>query len=153
MTLAVYKYNLVFRKTEEHCNADALSRLPMDGKQIEEEEETPSELVILVESVTNSPVDCSHVKHWTKRDPILSQVLQDVPAGWPQNLSSDASQTLLSFWQHGMQLSTHDGCILWVNQVVVPEKGRNYVLQELHGGHPGISRMKVCLGYLYVGLE
>ena len=41
-----------------------------------------------------------------------------------------------------MELSTHDGCILWGNRVVVPEKGRNYVLQELHGGHPGISRMK-----------
>ena len=47
MTLAVYKYKLLFRKTEEHCNADALSRLPMNGKQIEEEEETPSELVLL----------------------------------------------------------------------------------------------------------
>ena len=32
MTLAVYKYKLVFKKTEEHGNADALSRLPMDGK-------------------------------------------------------------------------------------------------------------------------
>ena len=41
-----------------------------------------------------------------------------------------------------MQLSTHDGCILCGNRVVVPEKGRNYVLQELNGGHPGISRMK-----------
>ena len=42
MTLAVYKYKLVFKKTEEHGNADALSRLPMDGKQIEEEEEIPT---------------------------------------------------------------------------------------------------------------
>ena len=30
--------------------------------------------------------------------------------------------------------STHAGCILWGNRMVVPEKGRNYVLQELHGG-------------------
>ena len=36
MTLAVHKYNLLFRITEEHSNADALSRLPVDGKQIEE---------------------------------------------------------------------------------------------------------------------
>ena len=44
-----------------------------------------------------------------------------------------------------MELSVHDGCILWENRVVVPQKGRNYVLQELHGGeggHPGVSRMK-----------
>ena len=142
MTLAVYKYKLFFRKSEEHSNADALSRLPVDGKQIEEEEETSSELVLLVESLKDSPVDCSQVKHWTKRDPILSQVLQYVLAGWPQHLPSDAPQTLFPFWQRQLELSTHDGCILWGNWVVVPEKGRNYVLQELHGGHPGISRMK-----------
>ncbi|KAL5505800.1 hypothetical protein EMCRGX_G007305 [Ephydatia muelleri] len=143
MTLAVYKYKtLVFKKTEEHGNADALSRLPMDGKQIEEEEEIPTELVLLFESLKDSPVDCSQVKHWTKKDPILSQVLQYILAGWPLHPPSGASQTLLSFWQRRMELSTHDGCILWGNRVVVPEKGRNYVLQELHGGHPGISRMK-----------
>eukprot|EP00731_Ephydatia_muelleri_P024869 Em0016g1140a len=142
MTLAVYKYKLVFKKTEEHGNADALSRLPMDGKQIEEEEEIPTELVLLFESLKDSPVDCSQVKHWTKKDPILSQVLQYILAGWPLHPPSGASQTLLSFWQRRMELSTHDGCILWGNRVVFPEKGRNYVLQELHGGHPGISRMK-----------
>ena len=142
MTLAVYKYKLVFKKTEEHGNADALSRLPMDGKQIEKEEEIPTELVLLFESLKDSPVDCSQVKHWTKKDPILSQVLQYILAGWPLHPPSGASQTLLSFWQRRMELSTHDGCILWGNRVVVPEKGRNYVLQELHGGHPGISRMR-----------
>ena len=114
MTLAVYKYKLVFKKTEEHGNADALSRLPMDGKQIEEEEEIPTELVLLFESLKDSPVDCSQVKHWTKKDPILSQVLQYILAGWPLHPPSGASQTLLSFWQRRMELSTHDGCILWV---------------------------------------
>eukprot|EP00731_Ephydatia_muelleri_P008944 Em0004g1282a len=142
MTLAVHKYKLVFKKTEEHGNADALSWLPMDGKQIEEEEEIPTELVLLFESLKDSPVDCSQVKHWTKKDPILSQVLQYILAGWPLHPPSGASQTLLSFWQRRMELSTHDGCILWGNRVLVPEKERNYVLQELHGGHPGISRMK-----------
>ncbi|KAL5510470.1 hypothetical protein EMCRGX_G006019 [Ephydatia muelleri] len=109
MTLAVYKYKLVFKKTEEHGNADALSRLPMDGKQIEEEEEIPTELVLLFESLKDSPVDCSQVKHWTKKDPILSQVLQYILAGWPLHPPSGASQTLLSFWQRRMELSTHDG--------------------------------------------
>ncbi|KAL5481688.1 hypothetical protein EMCRGX_G021912 [Ephydatia muelleri] len=109
MTLAVYKYKLVFKKTEEHGNADALSRLPMDGKQIEEEEVIPTELVLLFESLKDSPVDCSQVKHWTKKDPILSQVLQYILAGWPLHPPSGASQTLLSFWQRRMELSTHDG--------------------------------------------
>ncbi|KAL5516505.1 hypothetical protein EMCRGX_G001854 [Ephydatia muelleri] len=96
MTLAVYKYKLVFKKTEEHGNADALSRLPMDGKQIEEEEEIPTELVLLFESLKDSPVDCSQVKHWTKKDPILSQVLQYILAGWPLHPPSGASVIFLA---------------------------------------------------------
>ncbi|KAL5497149.1 hypothetical protein EMCRGX_G013571 [Ephydatia muelleri] len=114
MTLAVYKYKLVFKKTEEHGNADALSRLPMDGKQIEEEEEIPTELVLLFESLKDSPVDCSQVKLGLRK-------------------IQSCHKCCSIYWQgdHYIRL-----------QVVVPEKGRNYVLQELHGGHPGISRMK-----------
>ena len=142
MTLAVYKYSLVFRKTEEHGNADAMSRLPMDQIGKENEEETPSEIVLLVESLKDTPIECSQVKLWTRRDPILSQVLQYILSGWPQHLPSDTPQQLSAFWQRRMELSTHDGCILWGNRVVVPERGKQYVLQELHGGHPGVSRMK-----------
>ena len=36
----------------------------------------------------------------------------------------------------------HKGCILWGSRVVVPEQGREMVLQELHDGHPGVTRMK-----------
>ena len=35
-----------------------------------------------------------------------------------------------------------DDCILWGSRVVVPPPGRSLILQELHEGHPGISRMK-----------
>ena len=35
-----------------------------------------------------------------------------------------------------------DDCILWGNRVVVPAAGRARVMEELHTGHPGISRMK-----------
>ena len=40
------------------------------------------------------------------------------------------------------ELSVHDGCILWGNRVVIPEQGRAKVLQQLHDGHPGVTRMK-----------
>ena len=35
-----------------------------------------------------------------------------------------------------------DGCVLWRRSVVVPKVGRKKVLDELHEGHPGVSRMK-----------
>ena len=33
-------------------------------------------------------------------------------------------------------------CILWGNRVVTPPAGQQKVIEELHEGHPGISRMK-----------
>ena len=36
----------------------------------------------------------------------------------------------------------HKGCILWGSRVVVPQQGWEMVLQELHEGHPGITKMK-----------
>ncbi|XP_059053034.1 uncharacterized protein K02A2.6-like, partial [Achroia grisella] len=36
------------------------------------------------------------------------------------------------------ELSVHSDCILWGNRVVVPEKMRSYILEELHRNHDGI---------------
>ena len=41
-----------------------------------------------------------------------------------------------------MELSTQAGCLLWGNRVIVPPPGRQLILDELHAGHPGVSRMK-----------
>ena len=35
-----------------------------------------------------------------------------------------------------------DDCILWGSRVVIPLPGRQRIIDELHAGHPGISRMK-----------
>ena len=40
------------------------------------------------------------------------------------------------------ELSTQDGCLLWGSRVVVPKFGRTKILDILHIGHPGVSRMK-----------
>ena len=40
------------------------------------------------------------------------------------------------------ELSIQDGCVLWGSRVVILDKGRARVLQQLHDGHPGIFRMK-----------
>ncbi|CAG2228697.1 Uncharacterized protein K02A2.6 [Mytilus edulis] len=38
--------------------------------------------------------------------------------------------------------TTPDGCILWGGRVIIPQPGREAMLNELHQGHPGITRMK-----------
>ena len=40
------------------------------------------------------------------------------------------------------ELSIQDGCLLRGSRVVVPPAGREAVLELLHEGHPGVSRMR-----------
>ena len=43
----------------------------------------------------------------------------------------------------------YEGCLLWGSRVIVPKPGRDAAIQELHDGHPGITRMKL-LARMYV---
>lgn len=40
------------------------------------------------------------------------------------------------------ELSAQDEYIVWGNCVVMPQQGRQQILEELHSGHLGIARMK-----------
>ena len=141
--LSSYEYTLVFRKTSAHANADALSRLPLLVEPATTQ--TPPELVLLTEHLDDSPVTADDIRKWIKKDPKLSQVLQFILQGWPNHCSSD----LEPFFSKRAELSTYDGCILWGTRVFIPQGGRDAVLQELHGGHPGISKMK-AMARMYV---
>ena len=79
LLLSAYEYTNTFRKTQAHKNADALSRLPLPETQCELK--TPSELVLLIERLDDSPVTAHHINVWTRRDPVLSKVLEFVEWG------------------------------------------------------------------------
>ena len=126
IALSAYEYTIVFRGTNQHCNADTSRRLPLST--------TPAdvpmapELVLLLDHLTNSPVTVKDIRTWTRRDPTLAQVLQYVEKGWPHHCDS----TLSAHSSCKTELSVLDGCILWGSRVVVPDKGREAVLQELY---------------------
>ena len=65
--------------------------------------------------------------------------------GWPSHCDSE----LDPFTSKRLDLSFYDGCILWGTRVVIPRRGRDAVLQELHEGHPGMSKMK-ALARMYI---
>ena len=109
------------------------------------------ELVLLLQHLGESPVTVNDIHKWTKRDPLLAQVLQFVEQGWPHKCDSSLSP----YSTRSTELSVLDGCILWGSRVVVPPQGQQAVLQELHSSHPGMTRMK-SLARMYVwwpGLE
>ena len=139
LTLAAYEYSLVFKKSTAHTNADALSRLPLPGTG--QNTPLPAETVLLMEQIKEMPITAEEIKTWTRKDPVLSRVLQFVQCGWPTHLP-DSEQQLLPFWKKRLELSSHDSCLIWGNRVVVPAQGRAPVLGELHEAHPGSTRMK-----------
>ena len=143
LLLSAYEYKLTFRKTHEHQNADALSRLPLP--QTQTESSTPPELVLLMDHLDDSPVTARHIQTWTRRDPVLSKVMHYVERGWP----STSEESLSTYSAKRNELSIFHGCVMWGSRVVIPPQGRSTVLQELHEGHPGMTKMK-ALARMYV---
>ena len=81
LTLAAYEYTLAFCPTNQHENADAMSRLPLPEKLLRTP--IPAELVLLVKQLDDSPVTASQIRTWTRRDPLLSTVSRHLNEGWP----------------------------------------------------------------------
>jgi len=119
-----------------HSNADPMSRLHLPDTPVS----TP------VPRTDDWEIGwCSYIIHANcKTDPILSKVFQYILLGWPSKVDNQFTP----YWNRRLELSTHAGCILSGVRVIVPPQGQSAVLAELHGGHPGITRMKALAPHL-----
>ena len=143
--LSQFEYQLTFRGTLAHANADALSRLPLPHSP--DIAQPPAEVVLLCQHLDDSPVTAKHIQEGTSKDVLLSMVAQYVLQGWPNSV--DSQPALRPFFERKLELSVHQNCILWGSRVVTPEKYREHALSQLHEGHPGMARMK-NLSRMYV---
>ena len=133
LLLSGYTYNIRYRSTLAHANADGLSRVPLPAVELEES----TSVHHLVEDLP-MPVLASEITTATRVDAKLSKVLMCCQKGWPPK----PSEGLEAFWRKRDELTTEGDCLLWGSRVVVPTKLRDKVLKELHQGHPGIVKMK-----------
>ena len=91
-----------------------------------------------MEDLHDSPVTAAQIESWTRRDPSMAPVMQALLQGWPEEKEPE----LEPFYSKRSELSLYCGCVVWGSRMVVPQRGREVVLQELHVGHPGMSKMK-----------
>jgi len=142
--LSAYEYKISYKAGQTNGNAGGLSRLRLP--EMPESVPVPGETILLMEHLEGTPVHSSHIKEWTKRDPVLSQVLRFILEGWP---TKNNSEELNPYFTKQSELSVEDGCVLWGARVVVPRQGRSKILTELHEAHPSESQMK-ALAQSYV---
>ncbi|XP_037504900.1 uncharacterized protein K02A2.6-like [Rhipicephalus sanguineus] len=136
LMLSAYEYQLEYRKTQDHANADCLSRLPAPG--CHQDAELPGD-VLLLEAVEYPPVTAGDIAACTAQDIQLSRVTRWIVDGWPEERVPE-EYGAYEVRQH--ELSLHRDCVVWGNRVVVPEALQKRVLVLLHAEHPGVSAMK-----------
>ena len=79
--LAGYDYQIEYKNTKVHSNADGLSRLPLKTEERAEEVVDPVNVFNLMQ-FEPLPITVDNVRRETQRDPVLSQVHEMVTKGW-----------------------------------------------------------------------
>jgi len=133
--LSAYNYDIEFRSTDKHANADGLSRLPLQGTFPEEGGEIK---VFQLHQIESLPVTAEDIKKALQADPVLRKVLQYTRQGWP----ALPPKELKTFFSKRGEISIENQCLLWGIRVIIPTSLRPQILAELHRDHPGISKMK-----------
>ena len=99
------------RSQQQAANADALSHLPLEDTI--KDPPLLAETVLLMEQMDEMPMTSCQLKTWTRRDPILSHVLQYVQQGWPAHLVGQDEEQLKPYWRRRWEMSSQDGYLLW----------------------------------------
>ena len=135
LILASYHYDIEYRRTTDHANADSMSRVPLSS--LFEPKLQNLECHFFGNEVV-SVVTSNRVKAETEKDPLLSTVHRYVIQGWPDVVDVE----LVPFKHRKDSLTVDQGCILWGTRAVIPHKLRTNVLRQLHETHQGITRTK-----------
>ncbi|UYV73515.1 hypothetical protein LAZ67_10003901, partial [Cordylochernes scorpioides] len=133
LTLAAYTYEIKFRRTQDHGNADLLSRLPVES------DETPVlNQTFILSYVEDLPVTAAEIGVETKKDEVLSVVKRDTQQGWPERVG----EYLRPYFQRKLELTMDGECLLWGMRVIIPSSLRKNMLSCLHETHSGMGKMK-----------
>ncbi|XP_064394484.1 uncharacterized protein K02A2.6-like [Halichondria panicea] len=141
LLLSTYDYEIQFKPTESHSNADGLPLPVLDS-------DNGGEAVSLfnVSQVQSLPVTFQQVQQATKRDPVLSKLLRYVREGWPTQIPDEFK----AYHNRQHQITIEHECLLWGIRVIIPTSLRQKLLEALHEGHPGVVRMKaIARSYMW----
>ena len=146
--LMAYQYDIQYKPTKDHGNADGLSRLSTEtDTQFDHfESRENAEIVCSIEEALDGlPITCERIQNETLKDSTLKSVLLYVGHNnWPK--PSRLNGELMAFYHQKNSLCVENNVLLLQRQgctrVVIPIVLRNQILNLLHEGHWGTTRMK-----------
>ncbi|UYV77890.1 K02A2.6-like [Cordylochernes scorpioides] len=131
--LSAYTYDIKFKKTQDHGNADLLSRLP-----VESEETSRLDNIYALSYMEDLPITAEEIRIETQKDEVLSIVKCYTQHGWPERVPDH----LRPYFQRKLELTVDGECLLWGMRVIIPSSLRPNLLSCLHETHSGMSKMK-----------
>ncbi|GFW52290.1 transposon Tf2-6 polyprotein [Trichonephila clavipes] len=134
LILQSFEFDIIFRKTIEHRNADFLSLLPKTSEEFEVKDDIA---IFQMSQIEAFPVTSKELRQEMGKDIELGPLLRALREG--KDLQGREAQYTIE-----------DGCIMYRQRVCIPRKFRKNVLEELHAGHLGIIKMKaIARSFIY----
>ncbi|XP_055619592.1 uncharacterized protein K02A2.6-like [Toxorhynchites rutilus septentrionalis] len=132
--LSIFDFNIEYRPGSKVSNADALSRLPIQG-------ETGIADVADLRWLSGEAevVDLELIGQATQDDPRMKELFLCVRDGWKE---SAIPADLKFYFSNQGCLSLYKNCVIYSERVIVPKSCRKRNLELLHGCHLGVIRMK-----------
>ena len=121
--LSAYNYEIQFRPTKQHANADSLSRYPLEDIPT-----TDTDKFVNVQQIGTLPVQAKQLLQETENDPLLSKVLLYTKESWPRQVDAQ----LLPFSRRKLELTIESGCLMWGIKVIIPNKLQERVPYRTH---------------------
>ncbi|UYV73363.1 K02A2.6-like [Cordylochernes scorpioides] len=131
--LSAYTYDIKFKKTQDHGNADLLSRLP-----VESGETSRLDNIYALSYMEDLPITAEEIRIETQKDEVLSIVKCYTQHGWPERVPDH----LRPYFQRKLELTVDGECLLWGMRVIIPSSLRPNLLSCLHETHSGMSKKK-----------
>ena len=135
LNLAAYDYTIRYIPGKRNVMADFMSRNPISGPASQAETIDDAQVLFIEEEL----IDAQTIIAETKKDPVLSKVLQFTVNGWAEKVDDSLLQP---FFSKRWELSVSNDVLLWNDRVVIPTSLRLPLLLELHAEHSGSVRMK-----------
>ncbi|XP_028417000.1 uncharacterized protein K02A2.6-like [Dendronephthya gigantea] len=145
LRLIQYDIEVKYQKGEEMYIADALSRayLPCAGQD--------KELLVKVDAVSHLRIReerLKQLKKATEEDETLQALKAVILKGWPET-KQELSTLVTPFFSYRDELLLHDGLLFKGERVIVPERERKSIKEQLHVSHLGgdsmLRRARECV--------